>query len=151
MNIPSNNKKYHESKGTVLNNKKKFSGVACTMVRKKCARKQCKNLIWARDKMKYCIDPECLAKRDIKKQNRERAREYRKNNVVYSPDINLEISRGPQDIGKIIVLQCTAKGEQRCTDTYKITYHLNTKWYPKFCKRHRNHYQRQRFEEGKIN
>ena len=115
-------------------------------ITKKCKRKQCNNMIPNTNIHKYCSDPRCLAERDIKSIKKEKAKLFRKNLNIYSPNINLILPKRDHLIGKTIVIRCCANGiNGRCYNKFSIAYSYNRKYYPKYCEIHRNEWKRELF------
>ena len=116
---------------------------------KPCEQKGCDNLIVDRENSKFCIDPEC-----IKKRNEERKQNKRKNyheSKVYPSTINIQIPKRENLVGRTLNLRCSAKGPNgRCTNNIVVPYMLNRRTYPKFCEEHRNEWRRKLFELGRI-
>lgn len=93
---------------------------------------------------KYCDDPRCVEARKILAQ-RERIPKHDD-----SAD-NLKLVKGKFLTGAMLRIQCAACGPTgRCQEKFIVVYESNRDVYPKYCERHRNAYQRARFE-GRTN
>jgi len=122
----------------------KKSRINCNEKKKQCARENCTNLIPDHKTKHYCSHPKCVAFRDMKK-----AETLNKNRYDTHPkSINVIIPKKRQLDGKVLLIQCGAKGRRgRCKHTFHVPYAINRSRYPKYCEDHRNEYKRKRFED----
>lgn len=107
---------------------------------RECAFPYCRNKFQGPPQQKYCTDPRC---REVRAAI---ARKNRKPKV--DPDVdNLTLVKGKFPKGTILRIQCAACGPTgRCSNKVHIMYDPKREVYPKYCDRHRNAYQRARFE-----
>lgn len=116
--------------------------------KKKCARDGCNNMIVDSRNKKFCMDPECVAKRDIASEEKKN---YWKNGAIYDRSINVQIPKNRQLNGKTLAIRCSARGVKgRCTNISVVEYRLSQKTYPRYCEHHRNEYRRRLWEEKGI-
>lgn len=103
----------------------------------------CSNTFVGPPQQKYCTDPRCGEARRIMAQKKRKPR-------VDSSADNLELVRGKFPRGTILRIQCAASGPTgRCPHKFTVAYDPTRQVYPKYCERHRNAYQRARFQ-GKV-
>ena len=89
---------------------------------------------------KYCRDARCIAAR------KTIAQRDRKPKIDENVD-NLTLARGKFANGTMLRIQCSACGPTgRCQEKFLVIFESNRREYPKYCERHRNTYQRKRFE-----
>jgi hypothetical protein len=111
---------------------------------RQCAFPGCSNRFVGPAQRKYCDDQRCVDARKIL------AQKTRKPKQDTSAD-NMRLVKGQFKPGTMLRIQCAACGPSgRCQEKFMVVYEANRDIYPKYCERHRNAYQRQRFE-GKLN
>ena len=121
-----------------------ISKVQSKEYQQQCAFPGCSNTFVGPAQRKYCDDQRCLEARKILAQR------TRKPKQDTSAD-NIHLVKGQFQTGTILRIQCAACGPSgRCQEKFMVVYEANRDIYPKYCERHRNAYQRARFE-GKIN
>ncbi len=110
---------------------------------RQCEFPGCTNMFTGPAQKKYCDDQRCIEARKIL------AQKTRKPKHDGSAE-NLKLIKGKFSTGTMLRIQCSACGPAgRCQEKFIVIYEANRDIYPKYCERHRNAYQRQRFE-GKI-
>lgn len=107
---------------------------------RQCEFPGCINMFVGPMQKKYCDDERCIEARKIL------AQKIRKPKLDNQAE-NLKLVKGKFASGTMLRIQCSACGPTgRCQDKFIVVYEKNRDAYPKYCERHRNAYQRQRFE-----
>ena len=112
--------------------------------RKQCEFPGCTNTFSGPVQRKYCYDQRCIEARKILAQ---------KQRIPKHDDSadNLKLIKGRFANGTMLRIQCAACGlTGRCQEKFMVVYEAHRSVYPKYCERHRNAYQRKRFEGYNI-
>lgn len=107
----------------------------------------CTNRYYGIKNQKYCTDPRCKELRT----NREKLRKKTKIIDSDAKNIILEKSRYSKHLikGQALKIRCRARNahNERCRNTFLITFDPKQNTYPMFCECHRSAYKRLRYQE----